>query len=248
MREEILEGELGYPGFAILLRYPDQMDDIRAFWRAIWLNYLSGNDTNGVNWYDKLGCKLYNELVRNLSHHGWVTSHSLTGRKWISIELNTDKLLEFVTPDELGDVKTACKYRKYVLDRKESTASTLVRQNGKTRRTGLVREGFRDAGNTEFGYDTATLGKYEDAVKLNLTKSMDKVRESFPEMKSEDFSYDTVSTGIFDWHYDNAHETFTTGDNISDSRGRAISSCLGRVANPIGDKCFRSALVITYNE
>lgn len=247
MREEILDGELGYPGFAMLLKYPDQMDDIRAFWRAIWLNYLSQNDTNGVHWYDRLGCKLYNELVRKLSANKWIISHSLPGRKWISLELNEDKLLEYVSVDELTQVKVKHKFDKYVLECKEARASRLVKQNGKTKRTGLVREGFRDAGNTQFGYDMAKLEQYSKAVKKNLVKSMDKVREFHPEMQSEDFAYDKVSVGIYDWHLENNLETFTTGDNINDSRGRAISQSLKKVANPISSKDFRAALVITYD-
>ena len=247
MREEILEGELLYPGFVMLFKYQEQAADISAFWRAIWQNYLAGNDTNGVHWYDKLGCKLYNELVRKLSGNGWIHCHSLTGRKWISIELNEDKLLEYVTPEELEEVRVKYKYNKYLLERKEARASKLVKQNGETKRTGLVREGFRDAGNTQFGYDMAKLEEYADAVKQNLTKSMDKVRAAHPEMQSESYDYDKVSVGIYDWHLENKLETFTTGDNISDSRGRAISQSLKKVANPISSKDFRAALVITYD-
>jgi hypothetical protein len=247
MREEIMEGELGYPGFAILIRYPEQMSDIRAFWRAIWLNYLAGNDTNGIRWYDELGGKLYNELVVALSNHGWIVSNTLTGRKWISVQLKSDKLLEFVTTQELVTTRVLYKYKKYLLDCRESSASELVRQNGRTKRTGLVRKGFRDAGNTQFGYDMAKLGEYEVAVKANLTKSMDKIRAYYKEMESEEFSYDEVSTGIYDWHADNQYETFTPGENISDARGRAISNVVRKIANPISSKDFRAALVITYD-
>lgn len=248
MREQLLEGKLEYPGLTMLMAYPEKANDIKAFWKAIWLNYLRGDDTNGLHWYDKLGHEVYNDLVRRLCKHGWTTSHSLTGRKWASIELNTDKLLEFVTVDELQKIREQFQYQKYLLECKESRASEIVRQNGKTKRTGLVRTGFRDAGNTQFGYDMYKLKEYEDAVKLNLTKSMDKIREDYPEMKSHSASYDNVSVGIFDWHYDNKYETFTTGDSISDSRGRAISQALKKVANPISSKDFRAALVITYEE
>lgn len=248
MREQLLEGKLEYPGYVMLTKYSDQASDIEAFWKAIWLNFLSGNDTNGLFWYDRLGPKCYNDVVRRLCRNGWVTSHSLTGRKWASVELNTDKLYEFVDPDELQDIRTKHKYKKYLLECKDAKASTLVRQNGKTKRTGLVRTGFRDAGNTQFGYDMAKLEKYEDAVKLNLTKSMDKIRQYYPEMSSDSASYDAVSCGIFDWHNQNRMETYTTGDSISDSRGRAISQALTKVANPISSKDFRSALVITYED
>lgn len=248
MRNELLAGHLPYPGSVIYDEYPDKVEEIDAFWRAVWLNYLNDSDTNGLYWYDKLGPELYNKLVRGLSYHGWIDSHSLTGRKWASVELVSDKLLEFVSPDELQDIKANYKYSKYVLERREARASKLVRQNGKTKRTGLVRTGFRDAGNTQFGYDMAKLKEYEEAVKLNLTKSMDKIRQDYPEMQCDSASYDNVSVGIFDWHDDNRMETFTTGDSISDSRGRAISQALKKVANPISSKDFRSALVITYDE
>ena len=248
MREQLLKGHLPFPGTTVLLKYCNKQEDIQAFWRAIWHNYLGNSDTNGLYWYDKLGHECYNDVVRRLCHNGWAVSHSLTGRKWASIELVTDKLYEFVTPDELQMIKTENQYQKYVLECKEARASKLVRQNGKTKRTGLVRTGFRDAGNTQFGYDMAKLEEYEKAVKLNLTKSMDKIRQDYPEMQCDSASYDNVSCGIFDWHNENRMETFTTGDNINDSRGRAISQALKKVANPISSKDFRSALVITYED
>lgn len=248
MREELLKGQLQYPGSAIFEQYPDQESDIKAFWKAVWVNYLADQETNGIAWYNKLGGKLYNDLMRRLSHHGWVTSIGLTGRRWASVKLNTDKLYEFISPDELQAIKTERQYDKYLLECEESRASTLVRQNGVTRKTGLVRHGFRDAGNTQFGYDMKALSKYEDAVKLNLTKSMDKIRETYKEMKSDSASYDNVSIGIFDWHCKNELEVFTTGTNLNDSRGRAISQGLKKIANPISSKDFRSALVITYEE
>lgn len=248
MREELLNGKLPFPGKAILELYEEEAKEMVSFWDAIWKNYLRKQDTNGIFWYEKLGRVPYNALVRALCQHGWITSNSLPGRKWASVELNTDKLLEFVTVDELQQIKANHQYQKYLLDFKQPRAATLVRQNGKTKRTGLVRTGFRDAGATQFGYDMTKLKEYETAVKLNLTKSMDKIRNDYPEMQCDSASYDNVSCGIFDWHSENELEVFTTGENLNDSRGRAISQCLKKVANPISMKDFRSALVITYEE
>ena len=247
MREKLLRGILEFPGTAILEKYPDQEEDILRFWKVLWFNHLNDHDTNGIHWYTVLGIKLYNDLIRRLSHHGWVTSHSLTGRKWISVELNEDKLLEIVSPDELQEVKARYKYKKYTLDFEESTQSDVVKQNGQLKQTGLIRDGFMDVGNTQFGYDMTALSKYSKAIKLNLTKSMDKVRGMYPEMKSSTSSYDSVSEGIFEYHLKHERKVFTTGNNVSDSRGRAISNCLSKVANPIGNKDFRAALVITYD-
>lgn len=246
MREELLNGKLLFPGNAILEKYPDNEEDILRFWKVLWFNYLNDNDTNGIHWYGILGIKLYNDLIRRLSHHKWVHSHSLTGRKWVSVELNTDKLLEIVTPDELQDIKARFKYAKYTLKFEEATKSDVVKQNGKFKKTGLIRKGFMEISNTQFGYDMQTLKKYSKAVKLNLTKSMDKIRHMYPEMKSTTSSYDSISEGIFDYHAENEMEVFTTGNSISDSRGRAISNCLSKVANPIGNKDFRASLIITY--
>jgi len=248
MRDQLLEGKLNYPGSAIFDKYPEQAEEIEGFWKAIWYNFLNNQDTNGVHWYNRLGGVLYNDVVRRLCHHGWIEARAEPGRKWATVKLIEDKLLEFVDVEELIQIKTKYKYKKYQLECREAKASTLVRQNGKTKRTGLVRTGFRDAGNTQFGYDMAKLKKYEQAVKLNLTKSMDKIRQDYPEMQCDDASYDVVSVGIFDWHYNNPLETFTTGDSISDSRGRAISQGLKKVANPISSKDFRAALVITYED
>ncbi len=246
IRSELLEGRLIFPGGKMFEQYPEQEKLIKRFWKVLFLNYLNDNATNALKWYEELGAKLYNDLVRRLSHHGWVVSNSLTGRKWADVELCTKKLLEFLTKEELEEVKAEYKYERYILSFEKSTKSTEVRQNGEVKSTGLERKGFMDAGNTQFGFDTDMLAKYEGAVVKNLTKSMDKVRHMYPEMKTTDSSYDEVSKGIYDWHIRNGLEVFTTGENINDSRGRAISSCLSKVFNPISNKDARACLVITY--
>ena len=246
IRSDLLEGKLIFPGEKLFEKYPDKEKLIRRFWKVLFLNYLNENATNALKWYEELGKSVYNDLVRRLSHHGWVVSNSLTGRRWADVELCTSKLLEFVTADELEEIKAEYKYGKYILGCDKSTKSTEVRQNGEVRYTGLERKGFMAAGNTQFGFCTEMLSKYESIIVKNLTKSMDKVRHMYPEMETTDSSYDEVSKGIYEWHIRNELETFTTGENINDSRGRAISSCLSKVFNPISNKDARACLVITY--
>ena len=248
MREGLLEGKLEYPGLMSIIRWIEKEEDIYAFWNALWFSFLNNEDTNGLYWYERLGSKCFNDIVRALDAHDWVISHSMTGRKWASVELSGDKLLEWITPDELQVIKTKYKYQKYCLTRKKSTVTSLVKQNNETRETGLVREGFCAAGNTKFKYDMDKLSDYEGSGKLNLVKSMDKIRQMYPEMRSDSATYDSVCSGLFDWHNDNADETFTTGNSISDSRGRAISDCLSKATNPITNKDFRASLIITYPE
>ena len=246
MREDLLAGKLEYPGFMSIIKWIEKEDDIYAFWNALWFSFLNNEDINGLYWYERLGAKCFNEIVRALDAHGWVTSQSLTGRRWASVELNSNKLFEWITPDELQMIKTKYKYQKYCLTSKKSRITSLVKQNNMLRDTGLVREGFCAAGNTKFKYDMAKLSDYESAVKLNLVKSMDKIRQIYPEMRSDSATYDSVCSGLFDWHNENRNDTFTTGNSISDSRGRAISECLSKTTNPITNKDFRSCLVITY--
>ncbi len=248
MREQILSGKLEYPGFLTLIKYINQEDDILAFWNSIWHTYLNSTEVNGLYWYDRLGPKCFNEIVRALDYHGWVLSHGHTGRRWASVELNEDKLLEWVSKDELQEVKKYHKYDRYKPTARSSNTANLTKQNGVLRNTGLVRKGFSKSGNTRFSYDMDMLSKYTPAVRKNLTKSMDKVRKFYPDMKSDSTTYDNVSIDLFDWHINNPDEVFTTGTNTNDSRGRAISACLGKVTNPIGNKDFRSCLKITYEE
>ena len=141
MRDEILAGKLSFPGTALFKKYPKQEGDIKRFWKSVWFNFLNNSETNGLHWYEELGRELYNDLVRRLSHHGWVVSNALSGRKWASVVLCKDKILEFVDEDELEYVKAEYKYQKYALGCEESTLSTHVRQNGETKFTGLVRKG-----------------------------------------------------------------------------------------------------------
>lgn len=244
MENPLLDVLLVYPGTRMLEEYPEKADTIKAFWRAIVISHMNNADTNGIVWYERLGAKLYNTLVRRLDHHGYITSHSLTGRKWASVQLNDSKLEELYTKSAVQEAKRIYKYNKYLQTFSASVEDTMVKQNHQLRKTGISRPGFRDAGNTQFGYDMAALDKYAKAVKLNLTKSMDKIKQHYPNMRSDSDTYDQVSVGVYDYHKSNPLDLFTTGTNINDARGRAISSCLRRIANPISNKDFRAALVI----
>ena len=246
IRSELLEGRLIFPGNKLFEKYPKKEKLIKRFWKVLFLNYLNENANNALKWYEELGGKTYNDVVRRLSNHGWTVSNSLSGRRWADVELCTSKLLEFVTAEELEEIKAEYKYERYILGFDKSTKSTEVRQNGEVKMTGLERKGFMNAGNTQFGFDTEMMAKYESTITSNLIKSMDKVRHMYPDMKTTDSSYDEVSKGIYDWHMRNPEEVFTTGENINDSRGRAISSCLSKVFIPISNKDARACLVITY--
>lgn len=246
IRENLLKGNLGYPGSKIFELYPEKEDEINKFWRAIWFNYLNNAETNGIYWYEELGGKLFNDIVKRATANGWIECHAIPARNWCSIKFVEDKLLDYLTVEEIEMVKSRYKYNKYVPKFKESKQYKTVKQNNQKKETGLERKGFMKAGNTQFGYDAEKLKEYEEAIRRNLVKSMEKIREKYPEMKMEPSSYDKVSEGIQKWHMENPLEVFTTGNSFIDSRGRAISECLSTVTNPISNKDFRGLLIITY--
>lgn len=247
MRAQILEGNLSLPSMhkfigAIGTRHALMAEEM---FKAMWYNYLKNKGSISLTyWADKFNnAKVFNMVLIALSDAEWIISHSIPARNWAEAELNEDKLLKFVDVTELERVRAHYKHRKYTLKDEESTKSTLTRLNGKTRNTGLVRQGFMKAGNTRFKYDLEYMSKYRKPIQLNLTKSMDKIAEIWPELRHDKASYDTISIEMMEY-YENSTAEYTRGNNINDSRGRAISSCLGRIGNPISCKDFRSLLVI----
>lgn len=249
MRETILNGELPLPGGdALLVEYHEYAELITNLWKALWYNYIKDEGSvNSTYWYDKFNNpRVFNLVIIALSKAGWINSHSIPARNWAEIHLVKDKLIACgVTQEELAQVRANYKYQQYTLGLEASTKASMVKVGSRTTRTGLIREGFRNAGNTQFGYDMPTMDQHKPALVKNLTKSMDKIRKFYPNMRTDIASYDAVSTFIYDYHSNNPEEVFTTGNNINDSRGRAISQCLKKVANPISSKDFRASLIIT---
>ena len=247
MRTQLLSGRLSLPSrnsfISSIGGHFTQLSE--HLFRALWHNYLKDKGSiNIVYWSEQFNNpKVFNLVLKSLSDANWITCHSIPARNWAEASLNEAKLLDYCTIDELESIRAHNKFKQYRLVDEASTKSTATRLNGKVRNTGLVRDGFMAAGNTRFSYDQNYMSQYSDAIRLNLTKSMDKIAEMYPQMRHDHASYDSISSDILDYHL-STNDTFTRGDNYNDSRGRAISSALGKVANPISCKDFRALLVI----
>lgn len=253
MREQLLTGVLPAPAL-------DQVVEIygtaygewyERFWGAMWNRTLAdptGNNTTSMfYWRDECNnSECYYEVVQSLQINGWCITDIRPNDHWASIGINVKKLLSFITEAELLALSVQYKKHRYTLDIRNSTATDKVKVGKNIKTTGLVREGFAKAGNTQFGYDTAMMSKYHDVLTRNLNKGMEKVRAARPSMKTEHNDYDVISLQILDNHISNPLATYTTGTNINDSRGRAISQGLKKLFNPIGNKDARALLVITY--
>lgn len=253
MREQLLTGVLPAPALDQVaeLHGVESAEWYERFWGAMWNHTLSdptGNNTTSMfYWRDECpNAECYYEVVQALQANGWCIADIRPNDHWASIGINVKKLLSFITEAELLALSVQYKKHRYTLDIRKSTATDKVKVGKNIKTTGLVREGFAKAGNTQFGYDTGMMQKYHDVLSRNLTKGMEKVRHSRPNMKTEHNDYDVISLQILDNHISNPTSTYTTGTNINDSRGRAISQGLKKVFNPIGNKDARALLVITY--
>lgn len=247
MRDKLLRGSIELPNYqAFSAKIGDYYAALaNKLLTAMWYAYLKNKGTVSlVYWSDRFDNQaVFNIVLLSLSDAGWITCHSIPSRNWAEASLNETKLLEYCATEELESIRAHNKFKQYRLVDSKSTKTAATRLNGKVTNTGLVREGFMQAGNTRFTYDQHYMDLYSDSIRLNLTKSMDKIAQMYPHMRHDHASYDAISSDILDYHL-STNDTFTRGDNYNDSRGRAISSALGKVFNPISSKDARALLVI----
>ena len=251
MREQILYGTLELPSYSKFVSGIGQhyTELANRMFTAAWRAYLKDKSTiNLIYWADRFNnAKVFNLVLLSLSDANWLICDSIPARNWAEARLNEDKLLEFCTPDELESVRSHKKFVHYRLVNQPSVKSTATRVNGTTKNTGLVRQGFCDAGNSQFTYDQAYMSEYADIIRLNLTKSMTYMATMYPAMRHDQASYDVISSDILDY-YLTSDEVYSRGNNFNDSRGRAISSSLSKVGNPISCKDFRALIVLPTTE
>jgi hypothetical protein len=247
MKEQLLAGKLDLPNYQAFVSAigPEMANLADKLFQALWYQYLKDKGTiNSTYWSSRFNNPfVFNQVIMSLSKAGWLISHAIPARNWAEMHINEDKLLEFVSQQDLEQIRAFNKHRQYLPTHELSTIDNLTRINGKSKSTGLQRTGFMKAGNSQYKYDTQMMQDYSLIIQANLTKSMDKIAQLHPSMRHDRASYDTISIEIFD-HLVQSNETYTRGNNYSDSRGRAISSALSKVANPISQKDFRALLII----
>lgn len=248
MKEQLFAGKLDLPNYQAFVQAigPDYADLADRFLKALWYQYLQNKGPVSLPyWADRFdNQQVFNIVLVSLSDAGWIESHSISARNWAEAYLLEAKLLEHVTITELEQIRATHKFSGYISKLESSTKTSATRLNGKVQNTGLVREGFMKAGNTQFAYDSDMISDYYEVIKRNCTKSMDKIAELWPKLRRDRASYDTISVDVLNYHLQHKNQVFSRGDNYNDSRGRAISSGLSKVFNPISNKDARSLLVI----
>ena len=247
IRDSLLQGILYLPSYQLIAEKLSAESALTAshMFQAMWHNYLKNKGSISLVYWSKQfsNQEHFNIILKSLADANWITSHAIPARNWAEAHLNEDKLLQYVSPDELESIRAYHKFQQYKLGQAKAQCNDKVRLNGRTRKTGLIREGFRLASNVTYKYDVDTLARHKTAIQRNLTKSMDKIAEMYPNMTHDRASYDTISCDILDYHlsYDG---TFSNGQHYIDSRGRNIQGNLSKVANYVSSKDFRASLVI----
>lgn len=246
IRDNLLTGRLILPDqFLNLVGFKHQ-EQMNAMFHSLFFNYIKNKGKVSIPyWYDRFNDdRAFNTFLKHLSKSGWVTTKVEPNRNWAEMWLNEAKLLQFVTRDELINIRKSFKLEKYKLNKKTSIGSAETTKIGKEKiKTGIKRPGFAKAGQTKFQYDIPAILRHQNVIEQNLTKSMDKLALDY-DLFIDGADYSSVSKAVLQYHIDNPDLIFTTGNNLNDSRGRAISSALGKVFNPIGNKDARSLLVI----
>ena len=215
---------------------------------SLWRAYIRNKGTISLPyWADQFQNPVaMNKLLKALSDANWITCVTVPSRNWSEASLNEDKLLSFLSMEELESIRSSFKFSKYHLKlEEEATENNRVRLNGRTTTTGLVREGFRKSGNTKFSFDTAAIQYHYDVILAEVNKGMSKIAEKYPELRSDKASYDEISKDVLDHIMFSGDEAlYSSGQNDLDSRGRNIHGMLDKVFNPVSFKVARACLVI----
>ena len=221
---------------------------VESMFDAMWYSYLKQGNKGTISlpyWAKRIrNVEAMNVALKLLSENGWIVTNVQPSNNWGEAQLNEDKLLQYMSESELASVRKSIKFSKYVMDLEpEATQNNLVRINGKVKKTGLVREGFRKTSNTVFELDIVMMEKYEYYVVSLINKGIDKMAVQFPAINEDLANYGNVGREIVEHYIWNAGQ-YSAGQNRNDSRGRNISGMLNKIGNPIGFKIMRSLLVI----
>ena len=249
-RINIFTGKLYMPKIQKIKQvYGDKVySQIENMFEAMWYSYLQEGTKGTVSlpyWSKRIKQpRAMNIALMLLSKNGWIQSKSIPGNNWGEANIREDKLLKYVTPEELASVRKSFKFSKYILKNEDvATANNRTRLNGKTKKTGIIRNGFMKTGNTKFLFDTVTMEHYSDEVMALINKGIEKMTIKHPSIADDLANYGEVGKEIIE-HYIWNKGTYTAGQNQNDSRGRNISGMLNKIGNPIGFKIMRSLLVI----
>lgn len=234
-REQLLNGICEFPQqiLNILHIKGPIVDLIMEFWDALWNSFLRDKNISAIVWSEKFNDeKLFSQLLMHLSKAGWI--HIRVDNNYATIEFNNDKLLKWLSQDEINQMKFSRKTGHYRMTKAKSFLSSIVKINNTRMETGLIREGFMKAGNNQFSYDTKYIAQYPEEIAYNIDKAYN--------VGTKEITYNEVVKDLAEY-YGKVNDVFTLGNNLIDSRGRSIFQCSKRVFNPVSHKDARASLI-----
>lgn len=247
MRNELLNGNLPLISPEKFQEYlgTELMPTMEALWSSLWHNYCANEgSTSSIFWLKLFGAEnteKYIEVIKELIKKGWIETD--TNEAFSSIKLSSIKLLEFVSPAELEEIRFAKRFDKYLPVTNKSTQHGVakVRLNGTSSAKTLQRPGMEIGAKSEFHFDQLSILNNLDAIVEEVNKGI--VKTLAKSTKVDSANYGNVSKEIVEYIATNKI-TCNMGSNHVDSRGRAIKTGLAKVFNPIGYKTARANLVI----
>jgi hypothetical protein len=247
MREELLAGKIELPNKQKFLDNlsTNTVEVIEEMFHSLWYNYCSNKgSTSTIHWMGKCSSKAeFLGGLRALIQASWVTMD--TRQNFSSISLNELKLLEFVSAEELEEVRFAKRFYKYLpyANTSEQDGMATVRTLGSSTNTKLSRPGMEVGAKSLFSFDRSALNKHFNRIKIEARKGIEETLAKHPQMNDDQANYAEVMDEIIS-HLATEDIVCNMGVNHVDSRGRAIKSHLSKVMNPIGFKVARALLVI----
>ena len=250
MRLDILQGNLPLPGKYKFEEYytSNVVDKLERMWESLWHNYCANkSSTSSIYWMEEFkvdNSANFINIIKILVKSNWITTTA--SNNFATLQLNESRLLDFVSAEELEDVRFSKRFDKYlpICSHEVRKDDCKVRANGKTLvgKT-LYRPGMQKGATSKFSYDRSMLSANLEAVTTDCNKGMDKVLHKYPELMSDKANYGNVVKEIIK-HLATTNVMSDMGVNLCDTRGRAIKSNLSKVANPIGFKAFRALIII----
>lgn len=237
-RNNILNGKLTFPKIVMeQIVFDNPITDYEntiEFWEELWYSFLRESHLSTEVYMDKFdNNNVFNSLLYLLSEYGWIISE--VESNYGSIRLQEDKILQWISKEELKEIRMKYRMKKYKLRSNDKYVDNLVKIQGKLDKTGLIREGFATIMNNKFSYDLKYLNTYLEEIANNLLKGLteDNKQVSYEELVIELLAIISEED-----------KQYCVEKNISDSRGRSIFQCQKRVFNPISSKDARALLVV----
>jgi hypothetical protein len=256
IRQQILAGKLTLPTIQKLdsITTELQYKSIVKMFEAMFQTYMikgsrpNARPTISLPYYAKLikNPKAMNLVLKVLSKAGWISVSTRPNNNWAEAFINVDKLLGYVTQEELDSTRLHNKFLKYKLtftDSNKDFGTNSTKTNGKVSNTGIYRNGFAKEGAVPFQYDTIAMHKHRAGVTCLINKGIEETIKEYPSVLIDHANYKEVGTDIVK-SLIGEESTYNSGPRTSDPRGRNNAGYLSKVANPVGYKVMRSLLTI----